>query len=357
METEPALKARIRQRRSRLARSLVLLALISIIALIFIFVIVPYLAGITTFSPLVRRTGEVGHLLLLILPAVLLDLIFAALYLPGMFRDRSYYRKLTATSQEYEMGRLAVFMNALDGACIKAGAPEPGVAVLRGASANALSFKRKNTPMIGITADLLKADLSYKEIEGVMAHQLACVMAGDCLVRPGVDSFEFFAYVLLGAYSVTALAATAMVGAGRGLGIGIAFLAAAAAILFLIGFSIGRLRNNRAHDFLLADSTAVAITGNHAELSSAIRKIDVLVNKKARGTFPENELGLKFWFVPAYRWSETAEQFVARRHSDLDMNSSEASVQRQVGGVHKSMDELAGWAEELLKDRLVNLED
>ena len=355
MEIEPALKARIRQRRARLARLLVLSALISVIALIFVFVIVPYLAGITTFSPLVHKTGDLGRMLLLILVAAVLDLGFAVLYIPGLFRDRSYYRMLTATSRKYEIGRLATFMNALDGARIKAGVPEPEVVVLDSASPNALSFERNGRPLIGVTRGLLKADLSYKEIEGVMAHQLACITAGDYLVTPGVKSFEFLAYVLLGAYSIVALAATSMVGVGRGPGIGVGFLVAAAVILFLTGFVIGRLSSNKAHDYLLADSYAIAITGNREDLSSAIRKIDVLVNERERRPFPENEFGLKFLFVPAYRWSETAAQFVARRHRDLRMNVSTATGERQVKGVRKSMDELAEWAEALIAERLANL--
>jgi Zn-dependent protease with chaperone function len=356
METEPALEARSRKRRALLARSLVLSALIVLIVLMVAFVIVPYLAGITTFSPLVRKTGNTGNLLWLILAAVLLDLGFAALYLPGLFRDRSHFNTLTARSREYEMGRLATFMNALDGARIKA-EPVPEVAVLEGAPPNALSFKGKGGPTIGITRGLIDVDLSYKEIEAVMANHLASIIAGDYLVRPGLASFEFPAYVLLGIYSVVALVATSMVGAGRGLGAGIGFLVTSAFILFLLGFFIGRLRSNRARDYLLADSLAVAITGNRAELSSAIRKVDALVNGKRKGRFPDNELGLKFTFVPAYRWSETAGQFVERRHRDLNMNSSEASVERQVDGVQKSMDELAGWAEALMQDRLANLEN
>ncbi len=330
-------------------------ALIVVIALILVFVIVPYLAGNTTFSPLVRKTGDLGRLLVLILVAALLDLGFAVLYIPGLFRNRSYYRTLTTTSRKYEIGRLATFMNALDGACIKAGVPEPEVAVLDSASPNALSFQREGRSLIGVTRGLLKADLSYKEIEGVMAHQLACIIAGDHLVTPGVKSFEFLAYVLLGTYSIVALAATSMVGVGRGLGMGIGFLATAAVILFLMGFFISRLGSNKAHDHVLADSLAVAITGNRAELSSAIRKIDLLVNERERGPFPENELGLKFLFVPAYRWSETAKQFIERRHRELDMNVRTATVRRQVEGVRKSMDELAEWAEALIAQRLDNL--
>jgi heat shock protein HtpX len=336
---------------------MILLALIGFIALISVLVIVPYLAGVTNFSPLVPKTGGSGSLLWLILAAALLDLGFAALYLPGLFRDRAYYRALTAASRKYEISRLATFMNALDGACAKAGVPEPEVAVLRSESPNALTFRKEGGPLVGVTGGLLKADLTYKEIEGVMAHQLACIMDGDFLVTPGWKSFEFLAYVLLAIYSIAALAATSMVDVGRGLGAGIGFLAATAVILFLMGFLIGRLRSNRAHDHVLADSLAVTITGNPPQLSSAIRKIDALVNESGRVPFPENELGFKFWFVPPHRWSETAGQFVERRHSDLHMNSSEASSKRQVEGVGKKMDELAEWAKALTAERLANLQD
>ena len=294
-------------------------------------------------------------MLVLILVAAILDLGFAVLYIPGLLRDRSCYKILTTTSRKYEMGRLATFMNALDGARIKAGVPEPEVVVLDSKSPNALAFERKGRPSIGVTRGLLKADLSYKEIEGVMAHQLAGIIAGDHLVAPGVKSFEFLAYVLLATFSIVALAATSMVDVGRGVGIGVGFLLGAAAVLFLMGFAIGRVRSNRAHDHVLADSCAAAITGKRAELSSAIRKIDMHINESGRGHFPENEFGLKFLFVPAYRWSETAAQFVARRHRDLDMDASTATTQRHVKGVQKSMDELAEWGQALIAERLDNL--
>jgi Zn-dependent protease with chaperone function len=229
--------------------------------------------------------------------------------------------------------------------------------VLAGGTPNALTFEgHGGKAVVGVTRGLLEADLSYAELEGVMAHQLAGVMVGDFLRRPGARGFEFSAYALLGLYSIVALAAAAMVGAGRGPGAGVGFLAAAAAVLFAAGFAIGKLRREKAHDYLLGDTIATAITRNPGALAGSIRKVDRMVNRSARMPYTDGEQGLKHLFVCPYRFSETAAQFVARRHRELNMKSSDTMVERQVAGMQEAMDKLAGWAEPLIAERLAALE-
>jgi Zn-dependent protease with chaperone function len=323
---------------------------------IVLLVIVPYAAGNTTFSPLIRKTGGLGRVWVLALVALGVDLGFAVLYVPGVVRDRDYYARLTARAKEYDLSALAVFMNALDGASTKAGRGEPPIAVLDSATPNALTFAgHGKKPVVAVTRGLLGAGLSYSEAEGVMAHQLAGIMTGDYIRKPGIFSFETAAYVLLGLFSILALAAAPMVSTGSGVGGGVGFLVCAAALLLSGGFAVRRLKRGDAHDYLFADTIAAEVTGKPDALSEAIKKLDGLVNGKAGSPFPDNELGIKCLFAPPHRWSDTAAQFVKRRHGELDMNVSERMIQRQVEGVQKAMDELAAWGEELLAERLDNL--
>lgn len=358
MELEAELAARLRRNRSRslAARGLVIAALAALCAAIIILVIVPYAAGNTTFSPLVMKTCGAGRAVALAVVALVVDVIFALLYVPGVIRDRSYYAKLTTRARKYNASRLAMFMNALDGARMKAGVDEPPIAVLDAGLPNALTFEgHGGRPVVGVTRGLLDADVSYAEAEAVMAHQLVGIITSDYLRKPGTFGFEISAYIMLGVFSILALAAAPMVGAGRSTWAGVGFLAGAAALLLLGGFFVRRLKRGDAHDYLFADTIAAEVTGKPDVLSEAIRKLDGLVNGKAGSPFPDNELGIKRLFAPPHRWSDTAARFVKRRHGELDMKASEHMLERQVEGVEKAMDELAAWGEELLAERLENL--
>jgi Zn-dependent protease with chaperone function len=344
-------------RRARLRRRAAGTALISAILLlcagVAALVIVPYAAGNTTFSPLVKKTGGLGGATLLLLVAIALDLVLAGLYVPGLLRDRAYYGKLTARATEYDVQRLAVFMNALDGARLLAGTAEPPIVMLASTAPNALNFAgHGGVPVIGVTRGLLETDLSYAEAEAVMAHQLAGIITGDYPGRPGALGFEPVAYLLLGLFSILALAAAPMVRVGSGAGTGVAFLVVAAALLLSGGFAARRLKRPDAKDYELADAFAAATTGKPDELTGAITKLDRLVNGRSRGRFPDNELGLKYFFAPQYRFADTASQFVARRHKELETSPREAVVARQVEGVQQAMDELAAWGEQLVSERV-----
>jgi Zn-dependent protease with chaperone function len=344
-------------RRARLHRRAAGTALIAAVLLlcagVTVLLIVPYAVGNTTFSPLVKKTGGLGGATLLLLVAIVLDLVLAGLYVPGLLRDRTYYGKLTARATEYDVQRLAVFMNVLEGARLRAGAAEPPIVVLASAAPNALTFAgHGGVPVIGVTRGLLETDLSYAEAEAVMAHQLAGIITGDYLARPGAFGFETVTYLLLGLFSILALAAAPMVRVGSGAGAGVAFLVVAAALLLLGGFAARRLKRPDAKDYVPADAFAAAVTGKPDELAGAITKLDRLVNGRSRGRFPDNELGLKYFFAPQYRFADTAAQFVARRHRELETNPREAMVARQVEGVQQAMDELAAWGEQLVLERV-----
>ncbi len=359
MELERELAARISRdrRRSRAARGAFFAVLGALCIAVIVLVIVPYAAGSTELSPLVTAAGGAGRVAALAAVALVLDVVFALLYIPGVVRDRRYYAKLTSRAGEYDARRLAMFMNALDGARLKAGVDEPPVAVLASSSPNALTFEgHGGKAVVGVTRGLLESDLSYKEAEAVMAHQLAGIIASDYLRKPGTFGFELAAYGLLGLFSLLGLAAAPMVGAGGRTGLGVAFLAGAAAVLFLGGLVVRRLRRPDSQDYLLADSVAAGVTGKPEALAEAIRKLDSLVNGKARGQFPDNELGLKYFFVCPYRFSETAAAFFARRKRELEWKTTDALADRQTEGVQAVMDELAEYGEALVAERLANLQ-
>lgn len=360
MELQPHLAARIRRRKSYLrgARSLLLAAVAGLCAAIVVLVIIPYAAGNTTFSPLVRQTGGAGSVPLLVFVALALDAALAALYIPAVMRDRRHYAKLTARAKEYDPYRLGLFMNALDGVSAKAGVKEPPIAVLDARAPNSLTFEgHGGSPVVGVTRGLLESEMEYGAAEAVMAHQLAGIAADDYLRKPGSFGFETAAYGMLALFSVLALASSPLVSAGRSTGVGVAFLAVAATLLLLGGLAVRKLRRPESHDYLLADSVAAGLTGKPGALADAITMLDELVNKKSKQPFPDSELGLKFLFVLPYRFSETAPQFFARRKRELDWETTAALTEKQVEGVQGVMDELSELGDALLAQRLENLQD
>jgi len=358
MNLEPRLVDEIKSgRRSKSAlKALVLGSTAILLALVLVYIVVPYLAGNTTFSPLIRKTTGAGSVLVLLIVALLADIGFALLYIPGMKRDRAFYATLVARAKKFDPGSLGLFMNALESASARLEVEEPGLAILASKQPNALTFERDGRPVIGITRGLLGAGLSYTEAECVLAHQLASIITDDFLRRPGARAVDFVAYVLLGAFSLVGVAGAAMAGAGRAVWIGVFVLLGVALVLFFEGWMMRKVVGPRKHDYLLDDSIAASVTGRPDALAGVIRRLDGLVNGRSRGSFPANEFGLEYFFVMPYKWNDTPESFVKRRHADLKWDSKDATKERQIAGVRSTMDDLADRGQRVLTERLSNLE-
>jgi Zn-dependent protease with chaperone function len=359
MELEPEVLEAVQKKKRRLLaqEAAVLVVLAVLVAAVLALIIIPFALGNTSFSPFVRKSGMSGLVWGGIVVALLVGIAGIALYLVARSRDLEYFARFTARARDYGVERLARFMNALEGAASKAGVEPPRVSVLDNELPDAAAFSEKGEPVIGVTSGLLGAGLAYEEAEAVMAHELASVIAADYLRRPGAMKFEGASLALLWVLAMVSVVAIPISRRGHtplvSLGVALVILAC----LILISLWLRHLNKLREHDYILADSIAVTITGKPEAMESAIRRIDGLVNGGRGNPYPASELGLKYLFLPPYKWRENATMFLRRRSIELDYDMKDSAVQRRAANLQESMDELSEWGQHLLAERLENLED
>jgi Zn-dependent protease with chaperone function len=318
-------------------------------------VIIPFALGNTTFSPLMRKSGMSGIIWASIAIAVVFALASLALLALSRSRDLGFFTRFTARARDYDLKALAGFMNALEGAASRAGVSAPHVTVLDAPSPNAVAFQGKDGPEIGVTSGALEAGLEYAQMEAIMAHELASVISGDYLRRPGSAGFMGAALGLLWVLAMAGILAVPIARRGHTaivpLGVAVAILAC----LTLVSLWLRRLSRAREHDYILADSIAVKITGKPDAMASAIETMDKLVNRGRGVPYPESEAGLKYLFSPPHRWREDAAAFLRRRAAELDYQMRDGAVAKRVASLQESMDELSEWAGDLTAERLDNI--
>jgi Zn-dependent protease with chaperone function len=345
-----------RLRKLRAWRAGIIAVELTALAALLVLVIVPFAAGSDSFSPLVKKTGGTAALTGGLFAVGLLVLL-AALYVPGLLRSRRYFRGLTARARKFDARSLGRVLNALEGVAGDAGVKAPFVAVLDGDAPNALAFEGRGGPVVGITDAALEADITYEELQAVMAHELASVMCGDILRQPGSFKFVGVAYVLVSAVAALGLMSLAIIRLSDSGALTFAVAAAIFAVVTVVGFMIRRLRELGGHDYLLADSIGAAITGRPNSMAGAIERMDHLVNGRKKMPYPDSELGLDYLFVQPYRWSETPLQYLQRRARELDYDLARRNVDKRVSSLQESMDELARRGQSLLATRLQKLKD
>lgn len=345
-----------RKRTTLLLQKAGVIALLSVgVAALLVLVIVPFSIGNTTFSPLVKASGMSGLTWTGLIIALVVGAAGISLYIMGRRRDLAFYKQFTRRTRDYDMTQLARFMNALEGVAGKAEVKAPYVAVLDDPVPNAVAFAGDEGLVIGVTAGALDSGLEYKQVEAILAHELASSFTRDFLKPPGSARFEGAALGLLWLVAVLGILAVPI--ARRGNTTFVAFVVAVAVVGFLILASLWLrwLRAALEHDYLLADAVAVSLTGDRASLKSAIETMDNLVNKRGRSRFPESELGLRYLFAPPRRWSEDASTFLKRRSKELGYSLNEGAARRRSQALDQEMKDLADWSEQLLADRLDTL--
>ncbi|MHB8894500.1 MAG: M48 family metallopeptidase [Candidatus Geothermincolia bacterium] len=358
MNLEPAVAKTVqKKRRAMMLHEAGIMAMLAAGALALLaLVIIPYSAGNTTFSPLVKAAGMSALTWAGVIIAIVFGCLGIALYFAGRHRDLAYFARFTHRTKEYDMGWLARIMNALDGIASGAGMQAPYVAVLKDPVPNAVAFTGKEGPVIGVTKGFLSADLEYGEIEAVMAHELASIATGDYLRAPGSDRSEGVTLALLWLAAVLGIISVPISRLGNSSLFAFIFALCVVALLVLASLWIRWIRRAREHDYILTDSIAVKMKVKPEAMESALRKMDKLVSQRPRLPFPESELGLKYLFMPAHRWSESAMAFLKRRSAELDYDMKERAAGRRARALQQEMDELAAWSEQLLADRLENVE-
>lgn len=354
MELKREIAARIAGDRRRLfmRRSLVAAAIAALVAALSVLIVIPYFAGAVTFTPLVRETGMGLSVWVSLALGLVLAAILALAFLPGYARARRGFFRMTSRATGYDITTLARYLNVLEGVAQDAGTGAPRLEVLSGEAPNALAFQGSEEPAIGITAKTLASDLAFDEVRAVLAHELACVLSGDCLRRPGAPRFESFAYAALGLAGFLCLFSVAVVRQGNASWVTFLVAATGAAAIGAIALLLRWHSRASAHDAAGADEIALMITGDPAALSSAITRMDRLVNGRRRMPFPESDYGLDYLFARPHRWTETPEAWIARRSKELDYDLAGKRAGMRIEAIRESMDELAAAAIEGRDERL-----
>lgn len=169
------------------------------------------------------------------------------------------------------------YVNALDGVVMAAGIERPDLRVLADPGLNALTYKdRFGQKVILVTAGALVSDVSREEKNAMLAHEVAHVVIGDVLRKPGPFSFEFLPDLLV--LFLFAIGGLAILLPGFDTArLMLAFvIAAAAATLFALGHSKRYAVELRAlawhHDDILADTLAAKLTNNPEALMRIIKR-------------------------------------------------------------------------------------
>lgn len=212
---------------------------------------------------------------------------FWRLILPAMRQ----YKSLTGETVQYDPDRYRKFDSYLAAVSVGMGIPKPELTVLDLPTANSISYMKKRAPAVGVTPELLRADLSGNEIESVMAHEAAHIAAGDTLRSPNVFKGLGGAVFLL---AIIALPFLFPIGAPKegqvwlyALSLVWVPLMAIVAIpisayLFMKPYTISRLNPSYYHRAILADSVAAKLTGNPGAAMSALEKVVRLMNEADR---------------------------------------------------------------------------
>lgn len=357
MELKPEIVRRLQKDRRRLFafRAAIIATILVLIAAVLVFVICPWLAGSTHFSPLVKTTGMTAGTWIALGVLLLLGVVLVLIYVPARARMKSYFLTAVATTRDYDRPTLARFLNSLEGVAQDAGIKAARLEVLAGDVPNAFAFQGTEGPAIGITGGMLTADLEPAEIRAVLADETAAIIAGDYLRRPGSFRFEHLTYILLGLASVFSLLSLPVIRAGKGSSL--TFLAALVELAGIIGIGwlIRRYTKATGHDAVRADSIAADITGDSGALERAIERADLLVNKRRRMPFPSSDYALEYMFARPHNWSETPQAWLERRSKELDYDLAGKKTDKRIAGIRQEMDALAQSAIESRDARLAAL--
>ena len=182
----------------------------------------------------------------------------------GYLKD--FYRETEYDTAEYES-----FKNALEGVSIGLGMSAPVLAVLGIPTVNAIAFREKRKPGVGITAEALKAGLSRSEKEAMMAHEIAHIALGDYFLASSSAGFEYAGYALGELFLFMAVLVTVAINVYL-----LIFLAPLAAPLVVV-LADRRLRKKTRvlyrHNDLLADTIAAKLTSDPESLRKIIEKL------------------------------------------------------------------------------------
>lgn len=169
------------------------------------------------------------------------------------------------------------YVQALDGVVIAADIERPDLRVLADPGLNALTYEDSfGQKVILLTAGSLVSDISTEEKNAMLAHEVAHVIIGDVLRKPGPFSIEFLPDLFL-VLLVAIGGFTILLPGFETARLMLAYVIAAAVVtLFIVGHSSTYTVNLRClawhHDDILADTLAAKMTNNPQALMRVITR-------------------------------------------------------------------------------------
>lgn len=389
MAFEPQVERSIKRHRQRrlLYRLLVISPLIIVVAASILFVALSARAdkGPELYPGLRSSTSFVIPVILIrFLPYFfIIGVAFYKLLMPAIRQ----FNSLTSEITDYDHHSFQRYKNALQAVSIGSGIATPALVVLDIPTANAIAFRKKGTPAVGVTRELLEADLTSSEVEAVMAHEVSHLVAGDEIRSPNVFtgvggvvivlvavalpflySFGSFAYSFsMLALSLFLLPVMVLVGIPLSLH------------LMMRPYSISRRNPTYYHNEIFADSVAAKLTSNPGALKGAIEKLTGLMRRSE--DMPRETIGFTQLFVgPLKKWPLDMDRRVPGILEALGQRRPEGqtaqplwlvslaerlgvpgpSRDRYIDAMEKAREkqvhDYIGWEEKLQKSRLHNLE-
>jgi heat shock protein HtpX len=177
---------------------------------------------------------------------------------------------------DWESPRLHALVSEL---ARRAGLPvRPRLFMLPGSAMNAFAFGSRERPAIALTEGLFQA-LSWREISGVLAHEISHIRNNDLHIMTLADMLTRFTHILSTTALLILLLLTPFVLLGNiDVSIsGLLILVVTPAISALMQLGLSRLRE------FDADLDAARLTGDPAGLASALARIEQHTNNPWRG--------------------------------------------------------------------------
>ncbi len=230
-------------------------------------------------------------------PWVALGVVAAALALAVMLIDPGIIPVVSPKSFD----SFKDFGNALEGVSIAAGIEPPRLLATDLPTANSISIRYSGRPAVGVTTDALRAGLSPRHAEAMMAHEVSHILLGDVVLDTSTRRWRLVGLSLVAAIVLPFVFLSLAYGFGPWIYIGLVGWTVFTVVLINVA---GR-QVFRQND-LLADSVAAKMTSDPGAIREAIVRLDKMFRENEKPFTPGVRYPMAFFVSDA--GEETAER-------------------------------------------------
>lgn len=364
MNVEPQLiKSIKRSRRGVLLVKSLFVGFLTVVVLAELALIVIWFAtGRTSLGELNAKMTSFGTMAAFAFPVivVLTGLLCADIQYDSL---RARFRAAPGTVSKHDRSSFRKFENAARAVSIGAGIAPPRVEVMDIPTVNAMSYiDYQGGVHVGVTRDMLGADLTSGEVEAIIGHEISHLIIGDNVKPPGMTWFwcAVIAFLFPALGTVFVLTPDTVFQSPPGFFILMLVICSPWYSLFPLEKPFERLMiSYRHHDDLLADSLAVQITRDPDALVSAIRRVDAgMDDYSGESGFASIAGAMRFGdylFVIPHPAPERYHRQVARRVR-RNISPDIADIKKMIKTEIRQLARIHRWETEFVSDRISNLE-